>query len=170
MEPNKVSVLQPEASDPLGIVRQAVAERAYRERNEAWDIGDTAWAVFDGDEHVANNPDNWHQALQLAQAHGIHLGISNPSFEYWYLLHYQDYHAQATRQQVMRLLKIHLAEYEKSSVLYQKELQSRTAEAIRRAQQVLHLAETNGLPRYDNPCTHVGKLVEIILSLERKIR
>ena len=170
MEPNKIIVLEPEASDPLSVVRQVLDERDYRKQDKEWDEDDMAWAVFDGDEHKANNINNWQEALQLAQVNNIYLAVSNPSFEYWYLLHYQDQNSSLTRQQAVRLLKVHLPDYEKSQVLYQKELQPLTKAAIQRARQVTHLAEGNALKSFTNPCTHVCELVEIILSLEREVR
>ena len=170
MEPNKIIVLKPEASDPLGIVIQALNERTDRKEEKEWDEDDMAWAVFDGDEHIASNAENWQNALQFAHENNIRLAISNPSFEYWYLLHYQAQTSYLTRQQAMSLLKNHVPKYEKSNVLYREELQSRTAEAVDRAQHVAHLAKTNLLPTYSNPCTHVWELVEIILSLQKEIR
>jgi len=170
MEPNKIIVLKPQASDPLGVVREALEERTERQQNQQWVEEDLAWAVFDGDEHIANNRDNWREALRLAQEGDIRLAISNPSFEYWYLLHYQDQTSHLTRQRATRLLNDHLPMYEKSHVLYQGELQPRTAEAVNRAKQVARLADANGRTSYSNPCTHVWELVEIILSLQKERR
>ena len=167
MEPNKIIVLKPEASDPLGIVKQALEERTYRQQEKEWDEDDVAWAVFDGDEHKAHNIENWRQALQIAQEKGIHLAISNPNFEYWYLLHYQDQAGYLTRQQAKRLLKTHVPKYEKSDVFYQEELQSRTEAAIIRAKQAAHQALADALEPYSNPCTYVWELVELILSLQK---
>ena len=170
MEPNKIIVLKPESSDPLGIVKQALEERTYRQQEKIWDEEDMAWAVFDGDEHKANNSENWRQALQIAQKKDIRLAISNPSFEYWYLLHYQDQTSYLTRQQALNLFKGHVPKYEKSDVLYREELQSRTAAAISRAQQVAHQAMTDTDDPYSNPCTHVWELVALILSLQKEAR
>ncbi len=170
MEPSKIIVLKPEASDPLGIVRQALEERIYRQQEEVWDEDDMAWAVFDGDEHKASNIENWRQALRLAQEKDIRLAISNPSFEYWYLLHYQDQTGYLTRQQALNLFRGHVPKYEKSDVLYRGELQSRTAAAIGRAQQAADQAKTDTDDPYSNPCTHVWELVALILSLQKEAR
>ena len=167
MEPNKIIVLKQEASDPLGVVKQALEERTYRQQENEWDKDDRAWAVFDGDEHKANNIENWRQALQIVQKNDIRLAISNPSFEYWYLLHYQDQTGYLTRQQAKRLLKNHVPKYEKHDVFYQEELQSRTKAAIIRAKQVAHQASVDALEPYSNPCTHAWELVELILSLQK---
>jgi len=170
MEPNKIIVVKPQGSDPLSVVREALDEREERKQDKQWVEGDMAWAAFDGDEHIANNPENWRQALQLAQRSGIQLAVSNPSFEFWYLLHYQDQTSHLTRQQAMHLLKGHLPRYEKSHVLYREELYPRTADALRRAKKIAHLAEANALDAYTNPCTHVWEMVEVIMSLQKEVR
>jgi hypothetical protein len=170
MEPNKIIVLKPNGSDPLGIVRAAVDERADRQQQGNWTEGDLAWAVFDGDEHIANNADNWNQALQLARRKSIQLGIFNPSFEYWYLLHYQDQAGHLTRQEAIRKLETHLPDYQKSNVIYRSVLVARTGAAISRAQQVSRVAALNAVSLYGNPCTHVWQLVELLLSLQRESR
>jgi hypothetical protein len=54
-----------------------------------WEHEDSAWAVFDGDEHITNTPANWHQAIQKAKSQKINLAITNPSIEFWYLIHFQ---------------------------------------------------------------------------------
>ncbi len=76
----KVRVVKPPGSDPLSVVRAALDERDMMKRELRWTRGDAAWAVFDGDEHIASNPSNWNDALQAADGNGINLAISNPCF------------------------------------------------------------------------------------------
>src|SRR5579872_5564820 len=68
--------------DPLNIVSAVVRalDEQKRERG-GWRNGDTAWAVFDGDEHIENSEKNWQDALRLAKQKGIELAITNPCFE-----------------------------------------------------------------------------------------
>ena len=170
MEPNKIIVIKPEGSDPLSVVREAVDERTSRKESREWTEGDFAWAAFDGDEHIANNRANWNRALQLARREGIRLAISNPSFEYWYLLHYQDQTGHLTRQEARRRLEVYLPDYEKSDVLYRKALRERTEAALCRARQVARLSGLHDVGLYDNPCAHVWELVELVLSLRHEER
>jgi hypothetical protein len=39
---------------------------------------DEVWAIFDGDEHIDKDIQNWKRALVLAAKETINLGISNP--------------------------------------------------------------------------------------------
>lgn len=57
------------------------------ERNRDDEV-DECWCVFDV-EWPKNHPD-LSQAVQLANDHGIHLAISNPCFELWLILHFED--------------------------------------------------------------------------------
>ena len=65
---------------------------------------DSAWAVYDGVEHFNNNPADWHEAINLARARKINLAITNPSFEFYYLLHFQDQMGWLERDEAKRLL------------------------------------------------------------------
>lgn len=58
---------------------------------------DTIWAVFDRDDH-SNVPD----VLQGCESAGVKTAYSNPCFEVWLILHYEDYHAADDRHQVQR--------------------------------------------------------------------
>lgn len=71
---------------PLTLVRAAVDTRR-RARAEEAEI-DQFWCVFDVEwpkQHPA-----LHEAIHLAQQHGIHVAVSNPCFELWLVLHHQD--------------------------------------------------------------------------------
>ena len=88
------------------------------------DGGDSVWVVADGDVNY-RNPDpvtakdgQLARARKMAEAKGIQIAISNPCFEFWYLLHFQyttrflkDYPA------VKAMLTVHLPDYEKSDYI-----------------------------------------------------
>jgi hypothetical protein len=122
----QVVVVHPDATDPLGIVRYAIDFRRDRVIEKTWTKEDSVWAVFDGDEHRLENPTNWNDAVQLAGSKQVQLAISNPCFEFWYLLHYQDQSASLTRDEAQRLLRRHIYDYEKWKVLWPDPLEPRT--------------------------------------------
>jgi hypothetical protein len=161
----RVFVVHPDATDPLSIVQAAIDYRQARKNERAWTTGDRAWAVFDGDEHRLENPANWNDAIQRAQSKEIHLAISNPCFEFWYLLHYREHAANLTRHEAQRLLRSHIADYEKANKLWPVPLEPLTTEAIRRAKQLARRAEADGLHLHHNPCSTVSELVESLLAL-----
>ena len=84
--------------------------------------------------------------------------------------HYQDQAGYLTRQEASRKLEAHLPDYKKSDVLYRSALVERTETAIDRAKKISHLAMLNGVGLYDNPCTHVWGLVELLLRLQNENR
>ena len=56
---------------------------------------DSVWAMFDRDIHK-----RFDEARDLARGNGIRLAISNPCFELWGILHYQDQNAPLGRQEM----------------------------------------------------------------------
>src|SRR5262245_42569731 len=54
-----LNVENPGASDPKSLVELAVQTRTGLIEEAAWSADDTVWCVFDGDEHIENDPDNW---------------------------------------------------------------------------------------------------------------
>ncbi len=79
--------LRSAGSVPLTLVEMAVEARArsLREEGEV----DEFWCVFDV-EWPQNHP-ALQQALSLARENGIHVAVSNPNFELWLVLHFQDW-------------------------------------------------------------------------------
>jgi hypothetical protein len=146
-----------ETGVPLTVVECAVRLRgeaesdAKRQQDENL-LWDCVWGVFDVDEHP-----NLDKAMELAKAEGILLAISNPSFELWALLHFQDQRAFATRQQVRTTLKTYLPEYEKE--LKFATLYPLYPDAVRRSQDLDREADTHGEPGR-NPSSGVYRLTQ----------
>lgn len=74
---------------PLTLVEMAIAERK-RTDDEEGEI-DEFWCVFDV-EWPKNHP-HLRQAVAKARDHQIEVAISNPCFELWLILHFQDHTA-----------------------------------------------------------------------------
>lgn len=73
--------IDPEQGVPLTLVRLAVARRRDTEVDECWCVFDVEWPK--------HHP-NLIQALQLAGDHGVLVAVSNPCFELWLILHFDD--------------------------------------------------------------------------------
>lgn len=145
--------------DPKSLVERAVerkrqAERESRRRRDPGLPFDAIWCVFDVDDHT-----RLADARQQAQAHGIRLAISNPCFELWALLHFQEQTAFLNREKVRGSLKKHLPEYRKS--LQFDRLWPGYEEAVQRAENLDRRCEERGCPG-DNPSTGVYVLTERI--------
>ncbi len=114
----QVLILPHEGTDPLSIVNAVVEARKDKKREKSWDKEDLAWAVFDGDEHIANDPNRWHQAIQKAESQKINLAITNPSIEFWYLIHFRDHSAPIIRDKAEEFLKQYIPNYDKAECYY----------------------------------------------------
>ena len=125
-------------TDYLSLIRKAVE---YQNKNQI--------SVSDGD------------------AKGIHIAISNPCFEFWYLLHFQyttkflrDYPA------VRSVLAAYLPDYEKANDVY-VQLSEHTTDAIQNAKRVeqYHIQNGDNKPFgiAVNPFTDIYQLVESLL-------
>lgn len=162
----QVLVLPHEGTDPLSVVNAVESARRDEERGKNWDDEDSAWAVFDGDEHIANNLSNWHTAIQKAKSQEINLAITNPCMEFWYLIHFQDHFANISRSQAKTLLNNHIPSYDKSKCYYPELLKEKTEKALERANRLTSLSHNNNCPEYSNPCCGgISKLVKILLDL-----
>lgn len=112
---------------------------------------DEVWCVFDVDEHHYLS-----EAREQARVNGVALAVSNPCFELWALLHFQDQTAHLSRESARAILKTHLPRYDK--VLPYQELHTRRGEAVGRAESLDLRCERDGEP-CKNPSTGVYRLV-----------
>ena len=162
----RIVILNESGTDPRTIIQTVINYKEGLQKSRSWLAGDTAWAAFDGDEHRDNNPENWYQALALAQTKNINLALSNPSLELWYLLHYQDQEASIHRDKALEELRKHAPSYKKPQALYPGP-PGAIPLAIQRAARLAQRNEENGQPFHHNPCSGIGLLVELLLQLRK---
>lgn len=134
--------------------RKKTADREARSRRDEFLRFDEVWCVFDIDEHP-HLPD----ARQQARAHGIDLAVSNPCFELWALLHFQDQTSHLERRDARSRLKRHLPDYDKA--LPFDRLKPGYSEAVTRAHELDRRCGADGEPGR-NPSTGVHRLTERI--------
>ncbi len=153
-------------TNPIGIINRAIAERQTIKADKGWEPDDTVWAVFDGDEHRNQDPQNWHVAIAQAKTQKINLAITNPCFEFWYLIHYQDATAHIDAKTALKQLQKHRPNYTKAQTLYPDPLAALTDIAIQRADKIAHQITHNQLDPYANPCcSRLPELIKILLEL-----
>lgn len=136
------------------------ANRKANSRNDVNSRYDEVWCVFDIDEHPFV-PD----AKQQAQQHQIKVAISNPCFELWVLLHFQDQQAHIERGAVQHLCRQYLPGYSKR--LPYEQLAPLYDQARRRAGDLAAWQATRG-GEGSNPSTAVYKLTERIKTIAQK--
>lgn len=134
-------------------LREEAAQEAIRQRDENLKL-DEVWGVFDVDEHPKLD-----QARQLAASNAIELAISNPCFEIWALLHFQDQRAHVERHKARAALQRHLPGYDK--VLDFAKMFPGYTLAVRRAH-ALDVEAQRHRQLGRNPTTGVPRLTELI--------
>ena len=151
-------VLEIEAGgDPKKLVERA--KSLQREARDSGDPFDQVWCVFDIDDHkrIAD-------AKQQARDNGIGLIVSNPCFDLWILLHYQDLTQHTHRHKVQSLCRKHIPGYVKSPPC--DKLLQLFPEAEKRAT-ALNKWHASRCTDGDNPSTNVHNLVAKIRSYHR---
>lgn len=132
--------------------------REYLKENRL-EQGDELWLVVDKDE---NSSDQLQELLDFTKDKENHdLAVSNPRFEYWLLLHFED-GTGVNKANCNEKLRKHLPNYEKSR-LDVKKLESGIMDAIRRAKQK-HIPEKLKWP--DNTGSTVYRLVEKLIDIK----
>lgn len=149
---------------PKTLVERAVelkraATRSAKSKKDQNLNYDEVWCVFDIDEHPFIQ-----EAKQQARDNQIDTAISNPCFELWMLLHFQDQRASIDRAQVQRECRRYLPNYAKD--VPSAELLRRDSEAVARAKSLDAWQASRGCEGA-NPSTGVYRLTEKIKSLGR---
>lgn len=162
----RVEIVSSENTTPIQIVEFALEKRDERQRtyqknhriNLITDpLYDEIWCVFDV-EQQGTNP-SLDSAILKANSEKIYLAISNPVFEYWFLLHFAEYNrAFSDYKDVERELKKHIPKYQKNmnvcDIIFDN-----TTDAINRANNVLK-NQPDRDSDFPNPSTSVSLLVE----------
>jgi hypothetical protein len=144
-------------SDPRSIVKYArKRKKRMKRRGRRFD---SVWCVFDRDEHP-----RIHEAfLWLRESH-FDVAFSNPCFELWFLLHYQDIEEPLDRFEALRRLRRLMPEYRKTSSIFYLLIPHQKA-AIQRAEELRSRLRADGRKDGDNPSTSVDRLVSFLCSL-----
>ena len=127
-------------------------------RKESLRKTDEAWIVVDKDDWMEDQLRELLQWAKKSENHGF--ALSNPNFEYWLLLHFEDGKGIANSQECLTRLKRHLPNYKKD-IDSKKITLELIAKAISRAKQ-RDANRTNDLPQMWS--TSVYKLVEKIIN------
>jgi hypothetical protein len=146
---------------PKTLVEKAVdlkktAEKSAKHAKDENLEYDFTWCVFDVDEHSLLA-----EAQQQARDNDIEVAVSNPCFELWALLHFQDQHAHIERREVQRRCREHMPGYDKR--LPCETLLPIYNDALRRSVELEQWHHTRGTEG-GNPSTGVHRLTEEIMK------
>ena len=139
--------------------RHSQLKRAASSLNQ----NDQVWAVFDRDNHP-----NFDEAVRLCLENDIPIGLSNPCFEVWLILHLEDYGAIENSKKV----KKHYCELIQNKTKWEKKnhyhkLVECVETAESRAMKLLKLRHQEGKV-FGKPSTTVGKLTAAIRESNEK--
>jgi len=143
--------------------RKRKAERKRQARGSSSLVEyDTVWCVMDVEVPQQETLDD---AIVTARDDGLKAILSNPSFEYWYLLHYRKTSRMMTQAEATQALKAEYPLYEKGNSESFKEFEPRTDQGIANAKAVLKESHCDEDLREFNSSTHVHRLVEYLRSI-----
>lgn len=147
------------ASDPKSVLRRM--NRYLKE--EGLKKSDEAWLVVDRDswtkKHLAELL-NWSKAKE-----NYGLALSNPKFEYWLLLHFDEGRKVKTSKSCSEALKKYLPNYDKGF-----DVRKVTTEMIKKAVIRAQNIESSETELLNKKGSTAYKLVESILENEKTIR
>ncbi len=142
---------------PINVVNCAIEEKKKLDEPT-----DEVWCVLDT-ENPINNP-TLSVAIEKAKKARINLAISNPSFEYWYFIHFECSNRQfANGQEMKKTIKVYIPDYSESADIFPK-VDQLTFTAIKNAEK-LRSQTLQSWDIFPNPSTGVDRLVQEIIKL-----
>jgi len=144
--------------------RAKLLKRSRKTKLDSFEHADEVWAVFDRDEHP-----HFDEAVNQCHENGVQVARSNPCFEVWLILHFEDFQRSDGRQAVQRRLKTLCAEYdpEKGKTLNCSKVLKKIEEAEQRAERQLFKREQEG-NKFNSPSTTVFELTRKIRSANQR--
>jgi RloB-like protein len=146
------------------LVEQAVDLRQRRARQPEALPYEEVWCVFD--REAAHEPADFSAAIHRADREQLALAVSNPCFEYWYLLHYREtdrpFHDADEVYEALRSNDC-LPGYQKNQDVFDRLLDHRE-QALERAERLYERHPDRELDRFPNPSTLVQRLVRRLIE------
>jgi hypothetical protein len=143
--------------DPSALINDALRRIGDAERDKR--AFDEVWCVFD--REATHEQNTFAQAVGVAGKKRIRLAVSNPAFEYWFLLHFVETGRPfEDAQELTQELKKHIPKYEKKAIVFPL-IFPYTGDAIDRAKRIL-AQRPDEKDEFPNPSTGVYRLVEML--------
>ncbi len=154
-------------SAPISVVNRAIAMKNRRAEIAATsttkNLYDEIWCVIDVECPPHKTLDN---AWIKARGNQLKVVLSNPGFEYWYLLHFEKTSAlMYGNDKVIERLKNHLPNYQKNDPDVFSKIYQKTDTAISNAKSVIAEKHYEEDLRTCNPSTDVHRLVEYVRKM-----
>lgn len=146
------------------LVQQAIDLRRQRAQQPEALPYEEVWCVFD--REAAHEPADFPAAIIRADREQLALAISNPCFEYWYLLHYRETDRPfRDAEEVIEALRGNdcLPGYQKIQDVFERLLERRE-QALERAERLYERHPDQERDRFPNPSTLVQQLVRRLIE------
>lgn len=143
-----------EGSPPKVLVDKARRYQASKdERNPDFD---EIWCIFDVDQHP-----NIEQAIREAHDNNINIAITNPCFELWLVLHYQDQHRDINSRTIQSLAKqLGITDGKRITAKAREHLSATYSDAKQRSVNLEKRHIGDGSKSWENPSSQMWKFVD----------
>lgn len=126
--PVRVQVLnRTSSSSPQAVLGRMSRHLRSYQRQE----GDEAWLVVDRDQWKVKDLEVLHAWSESDNYKN--LAVSNPQFEYWLVLHFEDGNRISNKAECLSCLRRHIPNYDKSNLPVSKFTATRVERAVERA-------------------------------------
>lgn len=162
----KISVETGKGKTDVGsLCKKAVNIKNDKSSSNFWDSDlDQIWVVADYES--AENKERIEYSIELCNKYGIYLIISNPCFEYWYLLHFADTNRPFfDANSVCSELSHYIKEYDKG-INYFTLLYPLTDIAISRINKYKGIDQQHW-SNFCNPSTNVDKVINDVFAISK---
>jgi hypothetical protein len=156
--------VEPAGRQTVRLIEKAVDLRQGRARQLDALPYEEIWCVFD--REAAHEPEDFRAAITRAEREQLGLAVSNPCFEYWYLLHYRETDRPfQNADEVVAALRSSdcLPGYEKNQDVFNR-LINHLAQALERAERLYMRHPDCEHDRFPNPSTLVQRLVRRLIE------
>lgn len=150
----------------ITLVKEAIDIRDLRRQDSVYADFDEIWCVTDVE--VPKKDTSLEAAMTLAENENILLALSNPCFEFWYILHYKkSAPGFSFNRQAKEELKKYFPSYTKSEDDICHDVYPKIGDAIKWAQELENEQGWTSDLRKHNPSTHVYKVVEKLIKISK---
>jgi len=158
-----------EGAAPITVVDRAIELREERKNVAKSSLTkaeyEVIYSVIDVDTHETLD-----RAIDKARGNKIEIILSNPCFEYWYILHFGKTSAPFNSSQDAKsvLRQEHPAYSENDTTIFDV-VYPKTNDAIKHSKEVLKEQHNDAEDLRDcNPSTHVYKIVEYLCNIDKQ--
>jgi hypothetical protein len=155
----RVNVKSTKKTGSKNIVKYATT---FTKHNKDFIKGDTVFCVFDRDK---NTNKQLKEAKREAERHGIKIIFSNPSFEFWLLIHYQLHTTSCENDDILTKLKKFIPDYHKADPELYLITRNNIETAKTNSQKIIEMYRDKNvelISRESNPVTLVNNLIEVL--------